>query len=350
MRFSTAQSIVRGRSVSRLLIGLLALSSAGCTDVGDNSATPPLDANAPPVDATMMDASSPGTDGEVPEDAGAQDSGVQGTTPSDDGPGGEPPETGTVGGGEPEAGGAEAGGADAGGDAASSDSGASDAGGGDTGAPDTGGPDAGPDAGAHDSGTDGAAGLVPCTASGQTGCVGCYGSAGNVCTPTEAIFVNLDIAKGLVTAAGPEPDDMTASCYSCLVYSDCIDNAADGITGTECDALSGNFTNGSGASVPAEATCNAVVACIAGSQGMQCAATALSYCYCGPGGGPSAQCQGANASMVNGPCIDPEVAGFPYTKTSASSILGAYSHSTLPSGLANSIFACAISNHCASCL
>jgi hypothetical protein len=204
-----------------------------------------------------------------------------------------------------------------------------------------------PETGAPETGS---GALVACTSAGQTGCVGCYGSTDNVCTATEAVFIALDIAKGRVTAAGPEADDGTA-CYSCLVDNTCLNSPANFITGTECGDLTGSFTNASG-TVDAMATCQAVLTCITGPTGQNCAgsATGLSDCYCGADGGPSAQCQGANASKVDGPCIDQEVAGFAYAKTDAADILAHFGSSQQPSGVANDVFACAISNHCASCL
>ena len=75
---------------------------------------------------------------------------------------------------------------DAGPDTSTADTGAAETG---TGPAETGGP------------------LVPCTTAGQTGCVGCFGSDGNVCSSTEALFVALDIASGAVKTAGPEPVD-----------------------------------------------------------------------------------------------------------------------------------------------
>jgi hypothetical protein len=341
MRPGTAES-VRRHGASSALFGLVVifLSAAACTDVGDNSSAPPeLDSGAlsdgtltdsPPEadggeDATAGDTGA-GAQDAGPEDAGSADAGAEETSPPDVG-------------------------APEGGDATIADSGAADSSG-DTGGPETGAPDAKADSATAEAGVDASGGLAPCTAANPTNCVGCFGSDNNVCSTTEALFVSLDIAKGIVTSPGVEPMDDVNNCYSCLVDNSCLDSPSMAVSGKECEDLSGNFANGSGASVPATATCQAVVSCIVGPAGQQCGSSAngLNFCYCGTGGGPSSQCQGANAPMVNGACVNQEVAGFAYAKTDASDILAHFGTKSQPSGIANNIFACAVSNSCTQCL
>jgi hypothetical protein len=342
----------RDRSSACAFVAIL-LVFAGCTDVGDTTPGTPTDSGGG-SDVTVNE----GSAGDDAGDANEPETSMEASSPADAGGDDSTVEDASRGSetGAPDAGGHETGGEDAGPDA-TLDGGPPDAGAPDTGGPDTGLPelDAATEAASPDTGGGGGGGLVPCTSAAQTGCVGCYGSTGNVCTATEASFLALDIAAGRITMAGAAPDDSEdgpVSCYSCLVDFGCLDSPSGHVTGKECEDLTGNFTNGSGASVPAAATCEAVVSCITGPTGQGCAANSqgINYCYCGSGGGPSSQCEGTNASMVNGACIDPIVAGTSYAKTDAANILSFYGAKTTPSGVANNIFTCAVSNVCTACL
>jgi hypothetical protein len=194
--------------------------------------------------------------------------------------------------------------------------------------------------------------LQPCTVAGQTGCVSCTGSTNGVCTADEAFFVAKDITQNKVTApiaaTGTYP---TASCYACLVNHSCVDSPTHHVAGVECDDFTGNFTNGSGASVPAAATCQAVLhdltnaskdACVFGNAGVG----NDTFCYCGTGGygtgsgaGPTA-CAAAPAASMNGTDITDELAGF--GSTSPGTNLGNYnSDATEPSAVANALAECA---------
>jgi hypothetical protein len=225
---------------------------------------------------------------------------------------------------------------------------------------DSGGPDAAPDTGVHvdagsDASGDGGSGLGPCTTSGQTGCVKCQG-AGGACTATEALLLQIDINDGKATAAGaapPDPGDGSV-CYSCMANNFCLDMPSEAIF--ECDDLTGNFTNGAGASVNRSSACLATLACITGSTGQECALNAQSelYCYCGSAGGTGsnylALCQ--TSTSQNGPCLATQLAGFAYTpgSTAASTITGEFTSPTQPSGVANTLAQCAQSNGCTACV
>jgi hypothetical protein len=190
---------------------------------------------------------------------------------------------------------------------------------------------------------------APCAANQVT----CGNNANGVCTPTEAPFVQLDLNSGAVSAAGDATlADPTTACFACLNNFGCVDNALAHVANKECEDFGATTYANATATVPAAATCDAVISCITGSAGAACASSGngINFCYCGTGGGPSSQCQGANASAVNGNCINQEVAGFPYAKTDASDILSHYGTNADPSGRANNVFACAVSNSCSACL
>jgi hypothetical protein len=186
-----------------------------------------------------------------------------------------------------------------------------------------------------------------CTTAGQANCVSCSGSTGGLCTPTEAPFVQLDINSGAATVAGPDP---AGSCYACLLGGSCLDSPTHHVSGVECGDLTGNFTNGGGTSVPAAATCLATLGCVTGV-GAPCAlnSNGLSFCYCGTGGGAPTVCA-SHGTAANGACFATEAAGFAFTSTDANDILLNFTDTTEPSGQANNIAACALSNGCNQCL
>jgi hypothetical protein len=256
-------------------------------------------------------------------------------------------EAGPVDAGTLDAGAAEAGTLDAGFHDAGQDATVVDAGTPDTGAPDTG---AG---GGHD------AGVVPCTAVGQTGCVKCPANTADngVCTPTEALIVEHDIAKGNLDSTGQLlPFQMgipvvEGSCYSCLNAKGCLDDNASDV-GNEC-ADTGDLTGqaaGSGVQL-----CLDTLSCIlstdcqgtGGTAGTSATAANVNLCYCG-GNNAGSVCKTAGAA-VDGLCVAKEVAGFGYPQSDNTDILNNYGLQTVPSGEANEIFICGVSNKCTLC-
>jgi hypothetical protein len=186
--------------------------------------------------------------------------------------------------------------------------------------------------------------LAACTSSGQTGCVQCqYNNGGSstlpnsdqVCTPTEAALVAHDIASGLATAPGPDPN---GSCYQCAALSGCLDDSEFADTDHECEDLT---------SAGDPAACEATLACVLATS---CGETALSTCYCGtaPVSGSCASVGSSNAA--NGACMNAEAAGLGLATDDGLDILKNFTSTTLPSGVANNIFQCATSNGCTACL
>ncbi len=203
--------------------------------------------------------------------------------------------------------------------------------------------------------------LVPCMAAGQTDCVSCQGNStdggsGGLCTPTEALLVELDIARGSVTDAGAEPydpnnpaDPAASGCYACLYNNGCIDDTTFGDVDKECgDLPDGDFASGDGTTDAYSTLCLATLQCILGDG---CASTSggSTNCYCGSGGGSPSQCP-KNGPATNGACKSPETDGFKFTPSDSTDILKNYYDNTEPSGVANQIFVCANSDGCLQCL
>lgn len=224
----------------------------------------------------------------------------------------------------------------------------------------TGAIDASADAEPAGGGTDAAAGdsaaaLTACTSSPcPADSVQCSGNNNGVCTATEAVFVNFDIAKGLVTAAGPEPD--TGGCYACMLSEGCLDDQLFGDTGHECGVdpqtgtsdLPATFKNGSGTTVNSTSTCLATVQCVISTGCGTESSGGLTNCFCGPEGGGPSTCETATA--VNGPCDTQEVAGFSHAINDPTDIISKDFINTLePSGMANQIFSCG-KEACPECL
>jgi hypothetical protein len=367
---------------------VLGFAAAGCSDVGDSSALPDNqavgsqgDAGDLTVDATV-DVSEPGEGGVVatlegaaPGDASAsgtpapgvdaqqaaapQDAGV-----ADVGSPNEPGDSTISDTGRPDA--EEAGAADSmvadaseetepqdarSQDAGLLDAGPQDAAVADAGARDSASQDATSDSASTGGGGDASQGgsLVPCTAPGQTGCVSCPGTSDGVCGPTAALFVQKDINAGVATMAGPDDGGM-AGCYQCLLGGSCIDAPKRHVTSVGCEDLTGSFTNGAGASVPATATCLATLACVI-DMGAACAlnSNGLSFCYCGASGGAPTVCA-SHGTAANGACLATEATGFSFASTDGNDILLNFTDTTEPSGQANNIAACALSNGCNQCL
>ncbi|HEY2509783.1 MAG TPA: hypothetical protein VGI39_02975 [Polyangiaceae bacterium] len=169
---------------------------------------------------------------------------------------------------------------------------------------------------------------VPCTAAGQTGCIPCSGNASGLCSATQALLIQHDIAAGHAT---------TTDCYSCLLNAGCIDDTQFSDTGHECDDLAGSFGGASSSSL-----CLSTLGCVLGSS---CASSDISVCYCGAGNAGTA-CQ--TAASPNGACFTAEVTGLGVSDNA--SVLKDLTDTTRPSGMANQIFACAESYGCAACL
>jgi hypothetical protein len=202
--------------------------------------------------------------------------------------------------------------------------------------------DAGADVGVDattDAGDDGGA-LGPCTTPNQTGCVPCSGNASGVCTPTEARFVQHDIAGGLATL---DAGATASSCYACLVQAGCVDDTQFGDTGHECGDLSATFDAGAQSGTPDTTLCLGTIDCILQSS---CATSDVASCYCGPANTGSA-CVTATA---NGACVQPEVDGLGFPAGDNADVLKNFTDTTKPSGMANQIFLCAATNGCTTCL
>jgi hypothetical protein len=173
---------------------------------------------------------------------------------------------------------------------------------------------------------------VPCTAAGQTGCVACSGNTDGVCSPSEALFVQQDINAG--SAA-------TTPCYSCLLNAGCIDDSVFGDQGNECGDLAGTFNAGAQAGTASSALCLDTLACVLSTG---CASSAASTCFCGSSEGSAC----LSVPMPDGACYTQEVNGLGLSANEA--ILESFTNVTLPSGVANQLAQCALSNQCNSCL
>lgn len=334
---------MRKHAYALALVAAASLFGVGCSDVGDSSVAPGDDAQSP-ADGSLPE-SGTGTDGTVtaeagpdvtvPPDSEAAEAAPDVTTPVDanvqdaadamsndgsvaDAPADDGGDAGQPDAGEPDTG-ADASQPDAGTDAGS-DAGESDAGH-DGSVPDAGG----------DAGSDGGSALVPCTTAGQPNCVQCDNSVGNLCTPTEAAIVARDIAKGYVTAAGPEP---ATACYECLAQASQLDDTT-GDTGNEC----GDTTNA--------AECLTTLNCLLASE---CAATAVNVCYCGTAP-VSSSCNAVGAgNAANGVCKTQIAAGLGFTVDDGHDILANLIGKHYPSGIADRILQSAITNSCTTCL
>lgn len=223
------------------------------------------------------------------------------------------------------------------------------------GTPDTGVADTGaPETSTVDAPSEAAAGpLAPCTTAGQTNCVQCAGNnkttgplANGLCTATEALFVQHDIAKGVATAAGNDP---SGSCYDCLFQNTCLDDTRFADTGHDC-ADSATITTGTAAQ------CMAVLTCVLGSSTASTptcaggAAPAAVNCYCGtaPEG---TTCQGNPASAVNGTCDAQIAAGLGFATQDGTDVTSHFTDGDKAAGVADQIINCAVNSGCtAACL
>jgi hypothetical protein len=152
------------------------------------------------------------------------------------------------------------------------------------------------------------------------------------CTATEQRFLN------------KSPD-----CYSCLVNTGCLDDAAFGDTGHECGDVTGTAAGGAQAGTARSDLCLATIDCILSTS---CASTDVAICYCGSLGAGDACTTSTNPSAANGPCASIELAALEHSSTDApSAVVTDFFNLILGGGRANQIFACAHSgNACPMCL
>jgi hypothetical protein len=187
-------------------------------------------------------------------------------------------------------------------------------------------PEAGYDASAdaqNDSGADaghdaGGGASVPCTSAGQTNCVKCDQNTSGVCTGTEALIVQWDIDKGLVTGDVPKACEMSnsgvqctmGSCYECLVQQACIDNSVGTAnSGNECEDLTGMVSGGANAGESEAQACIDSLACILGNPAStttpsSCAnlpapGDGVFNCFCGPAETDTNDCKMADTIAAN---------------------------------------------------
>jgi hypothetical protein len=180
--------------------------------------------------------------------------------------------------------------------------------------------------------------VAPCAASGPNS-VKCAGSptANGVCTPTEKLFVDKDIAAGRLTAGQPSGGTpATESCYACLNSKLCLDKGTTTV-GQECGDVPTTAQNG-------PTGCLAVLSCTIANK---CATSNPdSQCYCGTAAGSACNTPGA----ANGPCLNQEATAIGFPASDGVDITLNYTDTTRAGGMANTIFSCAFSNGCAHCL
>jgi hypothetical protein len=234
------------------------------------------------------------------------------------------------------------------------------------------GADSGPDAAgasdASDAATpsdagDGASGAptpctsAPCADSGANS-VQCFATAAanNVCTATEALIVQRDIAKGYLMAGQL---DQNLSCYACLAGASYLTPAR------QCESLVGTVGSGAQASETRTQACFNVLSCILGvTDGtfVSCAnapspGLGISNCYCGSNYTAISGCtaaSGVSSPPVNGTCASLIAAGVGGDSTTpGSTVINELTTSTNGTGRADDILKNAGSNSaspaCASC-
>jgi hypothetical protein len=208
----------------------------------------------------------------------------------------------------------------------------------------TGTPDATADAGAAPDVASGP--VVPCTMAGQSGCLQCVGSANGICTATEAIIVNRDIAHGNFTGTTLT----NSSCYSCMVNNGGLDDTT-GDQGNECGDVTGSATL---TGITGTAACLATLQCIVTNACDTGSPPSPISCLCGSAVGSACLTSGA----ANGPCLQDEINGLDIgTGTVLGSLVEgdptstqkAFATKALGSGQANSIEEFAGSNCQSAC-
>jgi|HubBroStandDraft_1064217.scaffolds.fasta_scaffold49367_1 hypothetical protein len=191
--------------------------------------------------------------------------------------------------------------------------------------------------------------ICPATGTCPANSITCPTEASGNCNGTEQIIVQRDEAQGLTTAAGSAAANSN-SCFACLAGAGCIDWAAQGQHGFDCEDTTTSFT-GNGGAAPFATLCDNTLSCVTGSTGAACAENSegVAYCYCGTeGGATSATCQGtASPFPLNGSCATQEYDGFNYTGNA--SLVTGIDNTSQPSGVANQIISCAKGNGCTMC-
>jgi hypothetical protein len=351
------------------ILWIALFSPFACSDVGDNSSTPPGSTTEGGADSSV---GSPGTDssadrtalsGDAPVDSpsdtaidglradssgdstvSGHDAGMDSTvgtgvpeagapdmgTPETEVPETEAPEAGVPDAGAPDTGLIDAGSLDTGGEDAgptdaapdaAADTGAADTGATDSGAPDT----SAADTGAHDAGspeTGGDSGPNPdCAAN----------NGGADCTPTEALF-----------------ESHAASCYLCLVNASCLNDVIIGDTGHECTDVVGNAAKGGRVGTPRSTLCMETLQCILQHS---CASSDVAICYCGSLGAGNGCVQSSDPAAANGACKQIELDGLEHVATDPpSSVVPDFFNQALGAGKANQIFACGHNVPCPTCV
>jgi hypothetical protein len=188
----------------------------------------------------------------------------------------------------------------------------------------------------------------PCAATGPNSVL-CDQNTSTVCTGTEAFIVNRDIAKGNVSGNLPS----AGSCYECLTAHGCINDDTNGDTGHECEDLSGPVGGSSVKTKPQ--ACLDTMGCIYGAAANMVPASTttcvqqpgkgVQQCFCGNAFPDDATCSMGTVAQANGTCEAIELDGLGFnTSTPNSTILGAFTTTTLGSGQANHVMQCAGSN------
>ncbi|MGH7436152.1 MAG: hypothetical protein ACRENE_10810, partial [Polyangiaceae bacterium] len=136
------------------------------------------------------------------------------------------------------------------------------------------------------------------------GCVECDGNASGACTPTEAIFVARDVARGLLVD-GQETG--SNGCYECLWNAGCLDDTVYLDTGKECGDLTGNVGSGAQASEAKTQACINALNCILPSECANARATSgnsatdgIANCFCGSDYPNTTACSAATSPAPNG--------------------------------------------------
>jgi hypothetical protein len=201
--------------------------------------------------------------------------------------------------------------------------------------------------------------VAPCATTGPNSVI-CNGNTAhqNVCTPTEALLVNEDIAQNKLTNGQL---NATTSCYECLMNNGGLDDdlvATD--KGNECGDVP--TPEGGSATLTGETGTQACLDTLSCMIARSCdTASPPSQCFCGTAAGSACLTAGA----ANGPCLQNELNGLDVTTGCPAggpgATLGAlvecdptatqtvYTSKTLGSGMANSIGSFAFLNCTSQC-
>ena len=145
---------------------------------------------------------------------------------------------------------------------------------------------------------------------------------------TEMRFLNRDLGR----------NDPTFTCTKCLLQAGCLDAPSKNATGHECEDLTGSGTFQDAGAASDTQLCLDTLAC---SLAQSTDAFNSPVSPATPGNPLSTAATCANSGF-------PEGLGF--ASTDAKDIVQHYDDTTRPSGIVNTIFACATSNSCTSCL